>query len=82
MTLKLANNTNELNNKNFINSNQIYKNNNILFDLGNISKMNLLISKNNFLDAQLKDIKSKYNLYQNQINLINSLGGYYKNEVK
>lgn len=82
MALKLANNNDSLNNHNFLNSSEIYKNDKTLFDLGSISKLNLLLSQNNYLDSQLKDIKSKYDIYQNQVNLINSLGGYYKNEVK
>ena len=44
--------------------------------------MELLNYENNLLDTELSYIENNFSLYTNQINLIGSLGGYYKNEVK
>ncbi|MGL5230334.1 MAG: TolC family protein, partial [Cetobacterium sp.] len=68
--------------KNYNNVKSTYNDNDTLYQIGSISKLELLNQKNNLLDTKLSYIENNFTLYTNQINLIGSLGGYYKNEVK
>ena len=81
-TLKTSKTDNILEEKNYNNTKAIYNDNNILYQIGSISKLELLNYKSNLLNAELNYIENSFSLYTNQINLIGSLGGYYKNEVK
>ncbi|MDX8335178.1 TolC family protein [Candidatus Cetobacterium colombiensis] len=81
-SLKTANQNNLLEKNNLTNSKVTYNDQNTLFKIGSISKMELLNYENNLLDTELSYIENNFSLYTNQINLIGSLGGYYKNEVK
>ena len=80
--LKTSKTNNELEKKNYSNVKSTYNDNNTLYQIGSISKLELLNQKNNLLDTELSYLKNNFTLYTNQINLIGSLGGYYKNEVK
>lgn len=80
--LKTSNANNRLEKKNYTNSEATYSDNNTLYNIGSISKLELLNYQNNLLDAELNYLENSFSLYTNQINLIGSLGGYYKNEVK
>ncbi|MGL5662886.1 MAG: TolC family protein, partial [Cetobacterium sp.] len=80
--LKTSKTNNELEEKNYNNVKSTYNDNDTLYQIGSISKLELLNQKNNLLDTKLSYIENNFTLYTNQINLIGSLGGYYKNEVK
>ena len=80
--LKTSKANNELEEKNYSNVKSTYNDNNTLYQIGSISKIELLNQKNVLLDTKLNYLKNNFTLYINQINLIGSLGGYYKDEVK
>ncbi|WP_297598153.1 TolC family protein [uncultured Cetobacterium sp.] len=81
-SLKISERNNQLEKKNLLNSKEILNDNSTLYSIGSISKYNYLISKDQYLSDKLNFIKTNYTLYKNQIDMINALGGYYKEEVK
>ena len=81
-TLKTSKINNQLESKNYSNVKSTYNDNTILYNIGSISKLELLNYQNTLLDTELNYIENSFSLYTGQINLIGSLGGYYKNEVK
>lgn len=81
-SLKVSDSTLESQNKNLKNSEKIFSNNETLYGVGNISNYQLLQSKLSYLNDKLKNSEKEYDVYSQQINLINSLGGYYKEQVK
>ncbi|MCQ8213042.1 TolC family protein [Cetobacterium somerae] len=81
-TLKTSKISNQLENKNYSNVKSTYNDNTTLYNIGSISKLELLNYQNTLLDTELSYIENSFSLYTGQINLIGSLGGYYKNEVK
>lgn len=80
--LKTSKTNNTLEEINYNNMKSTYNDNNTLYQIGSISKLELLNQQNYLLDTELSYVENSYALYENQINLIGSLGGYYKNEVK
>ncbi|MGL5726050.1 TolC family protein, partial [Cetobacterium sp.] len=80
--LKTSKSNNLLEESKYKNIKSNYLDSNTLYKIGSISKLELLNSENNLLDTELSYIENNFNLYTNQINLIGSIGGYYKNEVK
>lgn len=80
--LKTSKANNILEEKNYSNVKSTYNDNNTLYQIGSISKLELLNHQNNLLDTELSYVENSFTLYINQINLIGSLGGYYKDEVK
>ncbi len=62
------------------NEEQIYKNSNLKFENGFISEYQNLKDHYIYLNSSLNKTQQSYKLYSDQIDLINSLGGVYKNE--
>lgn len=65
--------------KNLKNSNKILEDKKLEFKVGEISKYSLIYEKYNNLVIKLEKEQSNYQSYKNQVSLINSLGGTYKN---
>lgn len=78
--LKIANNNNNLQKKNYNNSKTNYEDAKLLFKIGRMSKYELLKCENDLLSAKFNYILNSFNLYQSQIKLVESLGGYYENK--
>lgn len=81
-SLRVSQINNQLEKTKLSNSEEIFNDNLTLYNVGSISKYNYLVFKNQYLNDKLNFIESNYNLYKNQVNMINTLGGYYKEEVK
>ncbi len=58
----------------------IYKNSNLKFKIGAISEYQNLKDQYIYLNSSLHKTQQAYKLYSDQIDLINSLGGVYKNQ--
>lgn len=77
--LRTSKKSKDIEDKIYNNANKKYKNDGIMYKSGHISEYQLVMSENELLDAKLDLIKSEYEVYTNQVKLIQSLGGYYKN---
>lgn len=76
--LKTSKTNNILEERNYNNVKTTYSDKNTLYQIGSLSKLELLNYQNNLLNTELNFIENSFTLYTNQINLIGSLGGYYK----
>lgn len=81
-TLKITDYNNKLENKKYSNSKENLENSKTLHKIGTISKYEYLVRRDDYLNAELSLMESEYNLYKSQLGIINSLGGYYKDEVR
>lgn len=75
---KTLKNSSENSEKNLLNNKKTLAENKTKLNIGTVSKYDYLLKKYNFANSSLEDKQTHFKFYVQQINLINSIGGAYR----